>query len=406
LTKECAAKLLELQGKRTVHEACRGHADYDPEYASDRWDALLEQHGDNYQTMADQCETQSKRCNIAMTRHLGPAQTLLGTFLTEHREAISDEVTSDWRKAKAWMEQQVTRLQKTELPAYKDQAKEAYLASQNTFRQDVALALHANLKYQTITFKRLNDALKASPAFTNGERYQFQAKVRPDLMPLKKFIENIADFGAEGSLFGDAGEIPAQFAELLREKTTTGNAAVKSPLDDYREFFEFDIEIETDDPVTGVTKTIGHLSKRIGPGSGGEHRAPLYVIAGAALSSAYRMDENNQDGLRLILLDEAFDKMDTPNIVATMRYLEKLGLQVLLASPGENLPTLTAFLHRYFEIMKDETRHVIQVEERRVSEAMRDQFREDLWEFHPELLEAELLAVRQEPIAQPAAATL
>jgi hypothetical protein len=56
--------------------------------------------------------------------------------------------------------------------------------------------------------------------------------------------------------------------------------------------------------------------------------------------------------------------------------------------------------------MKDETRHVIQVEERRVSEAMRDQFREDLWEFHPELLEAELLAVRQEPIAQPAAATL
>lgn len=404
LIKECTAKLLELQSKRTAHEACRGHADYDPGYASDRWDSLLEQFGDNYQAMADRCESQSKRCNASMVRHLGPAQTLLGTFLTDHREAVSDEVTSDWRKAKAWMEQQVARLQNTELPEYKGQAQEAYLASQNTFRQDVALALHANLKYQTTTFKRLNDALKASPAFTNGERYQFQAKVRPDLLPLKKFIENIADFGAEGGLFGDPGAIPAQFEELLREKTTTGNAAVKSPLDDYREFFEFDIEIETDDPVTGVTKTIGHLSKRIGPGSGGEHRAPLYVIAGAALSSAYRMDENNQDGLRLILLDEAFDKMDTPNIVATMRYLEKLGLQVLLASPGENLPTLTAFLHRYFEIMKDETSHVIQVEERRVSEAMREQFREDMWEYHPELLEAELLAVRQEPIARPAAA--
>ncbi|WP_168226694.1 SbcC/MukB-like Walker B domain-containing protein [Rhodoferax sediminis] len=399
LTKECTAKLQELEGKRSVHEACRGHVDYDPGYASDRWDSLLEQFGDNYQAMADHCESQSKRCNASMVRHLGPAQTLLGTFLTDHREAVSDEVTSDWRKAKAWMEQQVTRLQNTELPEYKGQAQEAYLASQNTFRQDVALALHANLKYQTTTFKRLNDALKASPAFTNGERYQFQVKVRPDLMPLKKFIENIADFGADGGLFGEPGEIPAQFAELLREKTTTGNAAVKSPLDDYREFFEFDIEIETDDPVTGVTKTIGHLSKRIGPGSGGEHRAPLYVIAGAALSSAYRMDENNQDGLRLILLDEAFDKMDTPNIVATMRYLEKLGLQVLLASPGENLPTLTAFLHRYFEIMKDETRHVIQVEERRVSEAMREQFREDMWEYYPELLEAELLAVRQEPMA-------
>lgn len=400
LIEECQTKLLELEGKRTVHEACRGHADYDPVYASDRWDALLEQFGENYQAMADNCESQSKRCNAAMVRHLGPAQTLLGTFLTDHREAVSDEVTSDWRKAKTWMEQQVARLQNTELPLYKEQANEAYLASQNTFRQDVALALHANLKYLSTTFKRLNDALKASPAFTNGERYQFQAKVRPDLSPLKKFIENIADYGADGGLFGEAGAIPTQFEELLREKTTTGNAAVKSPLDDYREFFEFDIEIETDDPVTGVTKTIGHLSKRIGPGSGGEHRAPLYVIAGAALSSAYRMDENNQDGLRLILLDEAFDKMDAPNIVATMRYLEKLGLQVLLASPGENLPTLTAFLHRYFEIMKDETRHAIQVEERWVSEAMREQFREDMWEYHPELLEAEMLAVRQELITR------
>ncbi|MDB5958254.1 SbcC/MukB-like Walker B domain-containing protein [Ramlibacter sp.] len=403
LTKDCQSKLLELQAKRSVHEACRGHADYDPVFASDRWDSLLEQFGEGYQAMADHCESQSKRCNSAMVRHLGPAQTLLGTFLTDHRESVSDEVTSDWRKAMIWMAQHVAKLQNTELPQYKEQAKEAYLASQNTFRQDVALALHANLKYQTTTFKRLNDALKASPAFTNGERYQFQSKVRPDLLPLKKFIENIADFGADGGLFGEPGAIPAQFEELLREKTTAGNAAVKSPLDDYREFFEFDIEIETDDPVTGVTKTVGHLSKRIGPGSGGEHRAPLYVIAGAALSSAYRMDEKNQDGLRLILLDEAFDKMDTPNIVATMRYLEKLGLQVLLASPGENLPTLTAFLHRYFEIMKDETRHVIQVEERRVSEAMREQFREDMWEYHPELLEAELLAVRQEPIARTAA---
>jgi DNA repair exonuclease SbcCD ATPase subunit len=390
LIKECAAKLHELQSKRTVYDACRGHADYDPEYASDCWDALLVKHGDNYLAMADQCESQAKRCNANMTSHQGKALTLLGTFLTEQREAISDEVISDWRKAKTWMEQQVTRLENTELPQYKAQAQEAYLASQNTFRQDVALALHVNLKYQTTTFKRLNDALKASPAFTNGERYQFQAKVRPDLLPLKKFIENIADFGTEGGLFGGPGEIPAQFAELLHEKTTTGNAAVKSPLDDYREFFEFDIE---------------HLSKRIGPGSGGEHRAPLYVIAGAALSSAYRMDENNQDGLRLILLDEAFDKMDTPNIVATMRYLEKLGLQVLLASPGENLPTLTAFLHRYFEIMKDETRHVIHVEEHRVSEAMREQFREDMWEYHPELLEAELLAVRHEPISRPVADT-
>lgn len=404
LEKDCQHALQDLETKRSVYESCRSHVDYDTDFASDRWDSLLEKFGENYQDMADHCANQSERCRKTMNSHINSGQALLGTFLTDHHEVVSEDVMSDWRMAKAWIERQITTLQNTELPLYKEQAREAYEASQNTFRQDVAVVLHANLRYQVTTFKRLNDALKASPAFTNGERYQFRAKVRPDLLPLKKFIENVADFGAEGGLLGEPGAIPVQFEELLREKTVAGNAAVKNPLDDYREFFEFDIEIENEDPVTGQIKTVGHLSKRIGPGSGGEHRAPLYVIAGAALSSAYRMDENNQDGLRLILLDEAFDKMDTPNIVATMRYLEKLGLQVLLASPGENLPTLTAFLHRYFEIMKDETQHVIHVEERRVSQAMREQFREDMWEYHPELLEAELLALRQEPIARPAAA--
>src|SRR3546814_425895 len=159
-----------LQGKRSSHETCRLHVDYDPAFASDCWDPLLEKFGEDFQSMADHCEGQSKHCNSAMVRHLGQAQKLLGTFLTDHREAISEEVNSDWRKAKAWMEQQVSRLQSTDLPLYKEQAKEAYQASQDTFRQDVALALHANLKYQADTFKRLNNALRASPAFTNGER--------------------------------------------------------------------------------------------------------------------------------------------------------------------------------------------------------------------------------------------
>ncbi len=390
-----------LKASAERQERCRKEADYDATFASDQWDKLLEQFAENYQGMEDHCASLAERCNKAVERHSTQAGNLLGAYLSEYREAVSEDVSSEWRKGKDWIEQQVARLQDTELPLHKEHAQEAYKASQDTFRQDVALALNANLKLMHETFGRLNKSLTATPAFTNGERYQFIAKLRPDLEPLHKFVKNVADFGADGGLFGEPGNLPPQFEDLLREKSASGNAAVKSPLDDYREFYEFDIRIDREDPLTGETKTAGHLSKRIGPGSGGEHRAPLYVIAGAALSSAYRMDKDNRDGLRLILLDEAFDKMDPSNIVATMKYLDELGLQVLMASPGENLGTLTAFLHRYYEIQKDPDRHIIQVEERRVSEAMRQQFREDLWEFHHELLEQELIAVRQQSVIAP-----
>ena len=145
-----------------------------------------------------------------------------------------------------------------------------------------------------------------------------------------------------------------------------------------------------EDPETGKAKTVGKLSKRLGSGSGGEHRAPLYVIAGAALASAYKLDDGHRDGMGLILLDEAFNKMDITNITATMRYLEDIGLQVVLASPGENLGILTAFLHRYYEILRDPVGNAVDLEGHWVSEETRLAYRSDLPEFHPELVEAEL----------------
>lgn len=135
----------------------------------------------------------------------------------------------------------------------------------------------------------MNEALRLAPMFTNNERYQFRSHVRPAFAVLLKFIKDVAQYGPTEDLLGGAGELPKEFEELMREKTVAGAAAVKSPLDDYHEFFDFDIEVLREEASTGTTKRIGWLSKRVGSGSGREHRAPLYVIAGAALSSAYQL---------------------------------------------------------------------------------------------------------------------
>ncbi|MFK3797138.1 SbcC/MukB-like Walker B domain-containing protein [Pseudomonas sp. NPDC088444] len=380
-------------------DQCREHMDYDPEFVALEWGKLVERF-ESPQAMHDYGRHEAESNENAGNKQVNTAQQHFWTYLQDHHESIPENDREDWRAAKVWIEGYVHKLEVTELPEHKADAEDAYRASQETFRRDVAIALNTNLDFLRQTFERLNSALRSTPLFTNGERYQFMYKVRPNLKPLLDFIKNVAEFGVDGGLFGETGGIPPQFEELLRDKAAAGNAGGKSPLDDYREFYEFDVRIEQVDPDGNNAKTVGHLSKRIGPGSGGEHRAPLYVIAGASLWSAYRMDHGSNDGLRLIMLDEAFDKMDTSNIVATMKYLQELGLQVLLASPGENLGILNAFLNSYFEIQKDPIRHAVQVDRVELTDAMRDQFREDLWEFHPELIEQEIASMRQPPKTQ------
>jgi hypothetical protein len=259
----------------------------------------------------------------------------------------------------------------------------------------VAIALNNNLEWLGETMDRLNAVLRECPTFSNGERYRFRRVARPQLEPLLRFVKNVAAHGPAEDLLGGPGELPEEFRALLEDKIAPGVTGVRSPLDDYREFFEFDIEILREDPLTKVPKVVGHLSKRLGPGSGGEHRAPLYVIAGAALASAYRLNPGHNDGLRLMLLDEAFNKMDPTNIIATMRYLEDLGLQVFMASPGENLGILTAFLHRYYDILRDVDNNAVMIEGREVLPETRAMFRADLPEFNPELVEQELAVMHR-----------
>ncbi|HUX82156.1 MAG TPA: SbcC/MukB-like Walker B domain-containing protein [Halothiobacillus sp.] len=374
-------------------DVASSNKDYDRDYASLQWDVLLDKFADRYPEMKAHSIQQQRDFALKMNNAIQKGARELGTFKEKYREqgAVNAD---DWRLEREWICDVLTRLRDTELRNYTAEMNNAYKASQETFRTDVAIALSNNLDWLNRTMDRLNNVLKKCPVFSNGERYQFRRTVRPQLQKLLTFVQDVAAHGPNDDLLGGPGEIPEEFKQLLDEKTAPGAAGVRSPLDDYREFFEFDIEILREDPVTKTSQRVGVLSKRLGTGSGGEHRAPLYVIAGAALASAYHLDASNNDGLRLILLDEAFNKMDIGNIIATMRYLEQLGLQVFMASPGENLGTLTAFLHRYYDILRDVENNIIMLDGHAITEETREEFKSDLPEFNDALVEQEILQAR------------
>jgi len=378
----------------------RQHPDVDKDFESRQFDVLIDTYDDAYPAMMQHAIEQEAACNRRMTAATSAGSRELGTFLEKYREHAPPEV-SDWMKAREWLQAFLKQLHDTQLATFREDMNEAYRTSQETFRNDVAIALNNNLEWLDETMDRLNQVLRECPAFSNGERYFFRRTPRPKLDSLLKFVKDVAAHGPTDDLLGGPGDLPEEFRALLEDKVAPGAPGVRSPLDDYREFFEFEVDILREDPFTKAPKVVGHLSKRIGPGSGGEHRAPLYVIAGAALASAYRLDNGNKDGLRLMLIDEAFNKMDPTNIIATMRYLEDLGLQVFMASPGENLGILTAFLHRYYDILRDVDNNAVMIEGREVSAETRSLFREDLPEFNPGLVDEELAAMRSHPAHPP-----
>ncbi|MGF6647352.1 SbcC/MukB-like Walker B domain-containing protein [Paraburkholderia sp. GAS82] len=379
---ERARVALAEERKNTPHDAI---------FADEQWDRLLLAHPNgDYGGMIALCERRAVAQASDHRSAVAQGMARFNKFIVDFQEHVDDQTRADWSRAHEWVTERVRHLRDTDLIEKREAMDEAYRTSQQTFRTDVAIALNNNLTWLNDTLTKLNDVLATCPAFSNGERYRFKRTLRPDHSRLCKFVQDIAAFGPEDDLLGGAGDLPEEFRSLLEEKAVAGAGSVRSPLDDYREFYEFDIEILRDALDGGRPRIVGHLSARIGPGSGGEHRAPLYVIAGAALASAYRLRPSQRNGIRLILLDEAFNKMDPNNITATMRYFEDLGLQVFLASPGEHQGILSAFLYRYYDIVRDPENNVVSISGHNVTQQMRDLMRSDLLEYHPELLQAEI----------------
>lgn len=297
-------------------------------------------------------------------------------------------VGNEWRPARVLLQRELSQLRDHDLVRYQGEAEQAYATAVETFRANVASTLYDNFSKLKAQINTLNRTLRSSPAFSNNERYQFHYEVLAEFRELHRFIQRAADLGGEDTLFGSAGEVPAAFRELVED---SGSARIAtSPLDDYRRFFRFEVQIRQDERV------IGTLSERMRSGSGGEHRAPLYVIAGAALAAAYGKNEANPGGLGVILLDEFGDKIDAQNARATTDYLRSLGLQLVLAAPDTAQGTLSGVLDSYVELFRDGD--LVQITHIDVQPAARALLLSDQFDLHPELLDQEAARIAREQV--------
>ncbi|MDQ5919126.1 MAG: hypothetical protein QG660_2241, partial [Pseudomonadota bacterium] len=343
-------------------ERVRGEIDASPFGAS---------HEGRMQTCQNRIDAADRGADAAKAEALFPFQA----YLSRNNVSLDAELKR-WRLGKAWVTAERMRLVDTELVGRQEDVTQARRAAEEAFRNDVAVRIRESIEKMNKTIADINKTLAACPPFSNGERYSFVVKDVEAHKQIRDYIMNVGQ-GSERDMFTLDNDGHDKIMQLLDD--TSSDKAETNPLDDYRMLFSFDLMISREG------KPSIPLSRRLGVGSNGEHRTPFYVIAGAAMAAAYRIDAGKHStGAGLMLLDEAFHGMDQQNALSAARFLDSIGLQMIMAAPEADHSKLAPSLDTIFEINRFDMD--IFVERTSIKEPARILLTSDMPSEHPDLL--------------------
>ncbi|UKI22387.1 MAG: hypothetical protein L6V88_08475 [Anaerotruncus sp.] len=92
--------------------------------------------------------------------------------------------------------------------------------------------------------------------------------------------------------------------------------------------------METTDKKTEIRNC---FSQTLNQKSGGETQTPFYIAVLASFAQIYRINDMTSAGntVRLVVFDEAFNKMDSNRIIESIRLLREMHLQAIVCTPPE-----------------------------------------------------------------------
>lgn len=126
-----------------------------------------------------------------------------------------------------------------------------------------------------------------------------------------------------------------------REEDQIVRAAYKKTMEkyaDYRTYLKFSMY----EQARGTDGTIkkNYVDDMAGRDSGGEGQNPKYVALLAGFAMLYMQQSNRDSKIRLVMLDEAFSKMDKERSEVCLHYARQLDLQLVVCVPDERLQSL------------------------------------------------------------------
>ena len=252
-------------------------------------------------------------------------------------------------------------LEESELPKYREKIKAAWESALEQFQNDFLSKLKSSIDQVREQVKNLNKALKQAKFGT--DQYLFRVDRNPDYADYYDMIMAPELMEGEGGLFALPFQqkygklIESLFNQIATSDDTQINARKQSELQqnierftDFRTYLKFDLE------TTDQNGSKQLLSQTLNIKSGGETQTPFYIAVLASFAQLYQVNNPSvlaSNTVRLVVFDEAFNKMDSDRIVESVRLLRKMGLQAIICTPPDKLPDIMPLADRTHLVIKE-----------------------------------------------------
>lgn len=240
---------------------------------------------------------------------------------------------------------------------YKEEFERKCREVYRSLRDNVIATIHGDIKAAYRQVREVNRVLGAT-AFSDSvykigitpasnENSQFYEMLTAPELDSKVVNED----DVEGQIsFGDdvferkyEREISLLVEKFIPDRTGDERESAKKRAEmekfaDYRNYLTFNMyEVTVDE--SGQEKRIP-VDEMAGNDSGGEGQNPKYVALFAGFALLFAHQNHRDSRIKIVLLDEAFSKMDKTRSSVCLNYARKLGLQVIICVPDERLMTL------------------------------------------------------------------
>ena len=282
-------------------------------------------------------ERNARRINELRSLIVGSQQSYNNRKQDVDRLPVGMECESSYqkRKNKIWID---------DLQGIQEKLREQTHTYENIFKHEFVLGIYENATDARADIHEINKELRKLRFST---RYQFDVRMLTDNSDYAKILKYAEYLKTSNDLFDDQVSMEAaghgiyekdeiekrenEIKSIINKIIDKNDVGEIKRFADYRNYMSYEIIVNNEEIKDGK------LSKTVGYNSGAGTQIPYTLILSAALSMLYNARVNS---VRLIFIDEPFEKMSDHTIKRMLDFFKAQDFQVVFCAPPNKLESI------------------------------------------------------------------